>query len=67
MEIILNNLPEKINKSELTVAELLELKKFTFRLLVIKINGKLVKKEDRDTTFIKQGDDVSVLHLISGG
>ncbi len=67
MEIILNNQPEKINKSELTVTELLELKKFTFKLLVIKINGKLVKKEDRDTTFIKQGDDVSVLHLISGG
>jgi len=42
-------------------------KNFTFKMLIIKINGTLVQKGTYDTTVIHDGDDVSVLHLISGG
>lgn len=51
----------------MTVRELLDEKNFTFKMLVIKINGQLVKKEDYDKAVIKDDDDVSVIHLISGG
>jgi thiamine biosynthesis protein ThiS len=51
----------------LTVSELLKLKNFTFKMLIIKINGSLVRKMDYDTSMIQDGDDVQVLHLISGG
>lgn len=67
MDIILNNIKETIAADELTVEELLELKKFTFRLIVTRVNGRLVRREDRATTVIRPGDDVMVLHLISGG
>ncbi len=67
MKITLNNRPEELPYPSLTVAELLKVKKFSFKLLVIKINGKLVKKEDYNTATIAGGDDVTVLHLISGG
>jgi thiamine biosynthesis protein ThiS len=67
MEIILNNTKEIISEDNLTVADLIRIKNFTFRLLVTKINGQLVKKDERDKVFIKDGDDVMVLHLISGG
>jgi thiamine biosynthesis protein ThiS len=67
MEIILNNTREVIKADNITIADLIRIKNFTFRLLVTKINGQLVKKEDRDKAFIKEGDDVTVLHLISGG
>lgn len=60
-------MPEIIDAEKVTVSELLKIKNFTFRLLVIKVNGKLVKKEQRDTTIITDGDDVAVIHLISGG
>jgi sulfur carrier protein ThiS len=36
-------------------------------MLVTKVNGQLVRKEDREKVFIKTGDDVIVMHLISGG
>jgi thiamine biosynthesis protein ThiS len=36
-------------------------------MLIIKINGTLVQKGDYETTAIHDGDEVSVLHLISGG
>lgn len=67
MEIILNNTKEVIPEESITIADLILIKNFTFRMLVTKINGQLVKKDDRDKVFIKEGDDVTVLHLISGG
>jgi thiamine biosynthesis protein ThiS len=67
MEIQLNNNKENIAREQLTLAELIVYKNFTFPLLVTKINGRLVRKEDRDKLIIKDGDDVIVLHLISGG
>lgn len=67
MKIILNNREEEFDKSEMTVKELLAEKNFTFKMLVIKINNKLVRKENYDSTVILEGDNVSVIHLISGG
>ena len=67
MNIIINNRPEAIDANKMTISELLKLKNFTFKMLVIKVNGKLVKKENYDHFQITDGDDVSVLHLISGG
>lgn len=67
MNIILNNNPENFPEDRLTVNELLKVKKFSFKMLIIKINGKLVKREAYDKELIVDGDDVNVLHLISGG
>lgn len=67
MEIVLNNRKESIDKDSISLSELIEYKNYTFRLLVTKVNGVLVKKAERDTSIIKNGDDVTVLHMISGG
>ncbi len=67
MRITLNNRPEELTGSSITVSELLKIKNFTFKMLIVKINGKLIKKTDYDTAEIVDGDDVQVLHLISGG
>ncbi|MBU1013119.1 MAG: sulfur carrier protein ThiS [Bacteroidetes bacterium] len=67
MKIILNNREEVIERENLTVEELIQYKNYTFKLLVTKINEQLVKKDERKTTFIKNGDKVVVLHMISGG
>ena len=67
MNITLNNRPEEIPADKLTVNELLKYKNFTFRLLVIKINSTLVKKDQYDTATIVDGDNVVVMHLVSGG
>ena len=68
MQIILNNRNEIIeNIKEISFDELIKYKNFTFRLLVTKLNDKLIKKEVRKDTYIKEGDNVIVMHLISGG
>ena len=67
MKIFLNNNAEEIPGEQLTVNELLKYKNFTFRMLVIRINGELVKKTAYETAEVRDGDEVHVLHLISGG
>ena len=67
MKILLNNREEVIERGGISVSELLVLKNFTFKLLIVKINDQLVKKDEYDLTMIHDGDDVTVLHLISGG
>jgi len=68
MKITLNNRPEIIpEKEEMTVQELINYKNFSFHMLVTKVNDELVRKEERDKVKIKDGDNVVILHLISGG
>jgi sulfur carrier protein len=67
IEIILNNNKERFETDEMTVNQLLSFKNFTFKMLIVKINDKLVPKDEYGSAVIRDGDDVMVLHLISGG
>ena len=67
MKIILNNNEEVFTEDRLSIQSLLNEKRFTFKMLVIKLNGRLVKKDQYETTIINDGDKVDVIHLISGG
>lgn len=53
--------------NEETVAELLKRMHYTFPLIVVKINGKLVKKEEYRKTLIPDNAYIKAIHLISGG
>jgi len=67
MQIILNNRTEEFLGLELTVSAIMELKSFRFKMLVVRLNDRLVKKEDYDTAVVKDGDDLKIIHLVSGG
>ena len=67
MKIILNNKTEEFDDDQFTINELLNAKKFTFKMLVIKVNSQMIKKSEYDSALVQDGDDVMVLHLISGG
>ena len=67
MKIVLNNRDEELQGDSLSVREMLEMKKFTFRMRIIKINGVLIPKDMYDYAMIHEGDDVQMLYLMSGG
>jgi len=67
MKILLNNRPEEFSNDTLSVSDMLSIKKFSFKLRIIKINGMLIPKESYDSTIINDGDDVQMLYLMSGG
>jgi sulfur carrier protein len=51
----------------MTVRDVLTAKRYTFRMLVVRINGTLIPKTGFNTTVIPDGALVDVIHLISGG
>jgi sulfur carrier protein len=68
MKITLNNNIEEFESvSQYTVTELLKAKNFVFKMLIIKINDTIIKKDEYDQAIIREGDNVMVIHLISGG
>jgi len=67
MKITLNNRPEEFDADSISVSEMLEIKNFTYRMRIVKINGRLIKKDEYDNAIIHDGDDVQMLYLMSGG
>jgi sulfur carrier protein len=67
MKILLNNRQEEFEMDSMSVSKMLLIKKFSFRMRIIKINGVLVSREKYDSTIIKDGDNVQMLYLMSGG
>ncbi len=51
----------------LVVQDALDMMNYTFKMLVIRLNGNLVKKDDYASTHIPQDAELRVIHLISGG
>jgi len=67
MNITLNNRPDSFEEDGLTISEILKIKKYSFKMVVIKINGKLIRKPEYNSATVIDGDDVQIIHMISGG
>ncbi len=50
-----------------TISQLLKRMNFIFPLIVVKIDGQLVKKPDFGSTSFLDGASIQMIHLISGG
>jgi thiamine biosynthesis protein ThiS len=67
MKITLNNRTEEFERDKISVKEMLKLKKYTYKMRIIKVNGRFIPKEEYESTLIKDGDDVQMIYLMSGG
>lgn len=67
MKITLNNRLENFDADSLSVSKIMEIKSFHFRMLVVRLNDSLIKREEYETTEVKDGDDLKIIHLVSGG
>lgn len=67
MDIRLNNEPVTVEGDAITLSKLLQIRKYTFRLRIVKINGRLIDRNQYDNELVKNGDEVQVVYLMSGG
>ena len=51
----------------MTVRVLLDETMFTFRHIIVRLNGEFVPEDEYEKQLIQDGDDVLVLHLMAGG
>ena len=50
-----------------TIKDLLKRVKYTFPLVVVKINDKVVPRSDFSETIVPDNSKIAVIHMISGG
>ena len=63
--ITLNGKQESENFA--TLPELLEKRGYRREIIVVEINGVIIKKEDYDNTAINDGDVIEIVHFMGGG
>ncbi len=51
----------------MTVDSILKICNFTFPMIVVSVNGKIVPRSEYGTTRVEDNDEVKVMHLIAGG
>lgn len=66
MSIIVNGKTVEYVEKE-TVSDLLNRMHYTFPLIIVKINGQLIKKSQYEETIIPDDSNIQVIHMISGG
>ena len=54
-------------EENMTVDRILKIMNYTFRMIVVKVHGEVIKKKNYSTKTILEGADVQVIHLIAGG
>lgn len=54
-------------KKGMTVNDVLTAKKYSFPLIIVKINGNIIEKHDYTKYEINDGAKIEIIHLMSGG
>ena len=67
MKIILNNRDESFDKDQMSIAEIMVQKKFSYQKIIVKLNDVFIEKDDYPNTIVKDGDNLMILHLLAGG
>lgn len=67
MTITLNGVETSFDEDMGTVRSVLKAKAWSFPLIVVTVNGRLVARADWDTASVVNGDSMDATHLMSGG
>jgi sulfur carrier protein len=67
MTITLNAENETWAEDSLTIGEILSRKRWSFPLIIARLNGDLVERGDYATCAVRDGDALELYHLVSGG
>ncbi len=65
--MLLNNEEFKDFEKGMTVEDLIKYKEFNRKLLIVKVNGKLIDQSQYKTKTIEQNDNVQIHYQLAGG
>ena len=67
MKIKVNNIEHKIPEESLSISELLVKMSFTYPIIVVKFMSKIIDESEFEHIYLKDGDEISVMHVFAGG
>ncbi|MDD5435094.1 MAG: sulfur carrier protein ThiS [Nitrospira sp.] len=65
MRVKVNGKAEDIE--EKTILEILKTKNVEPRMVAVEVNGELIERDNYETTFLKEGDEIEFLYFMGGG
>jgi sulfur carrier protein len=51
----------------MTIADVLKIRNYIFRMIAVSVNGELIKRGTYEKAVVPDAADVQVIHMISGG
>ncbi len=57
----------KLDLDSMTMGDLMKIKNFTYKKIIVKVNKKIVEPYEYDSTILYENDIVVVFHLLAGG
>jgi len=67
MRLTVNFQDETHEEESLSLRELITRKRWSFPLIIARVNGELVDRSLFETALVRDGDEVELYHLVSGG
>lgn len=67
MKLSINHKEEQFEDNDLTLYRLLEIKDLKFKRILIRVNGKVVSEDEIGDIHLKDGDQLDIVRIISGG
>lgn len=67
MIINLNNIEEEFADDDLTISQIMHIKQFRNKMMLVKLNGNVIKKQEWSATQVKHGDQLHIIKIINGG
>jgi len=52
---------------DMTISTLLDVCKYRYPMIMVKVNGQLVKRKEFETYVVPDESDVRVIHMMTGG
>ncbi|MBI5194019.1 MAG: sulfur carrier protein ThiS [Nitrospirae bacterium] len=65
MQVKINGKAEDIQ--EKTILDILRSKNVEPRMVAVEVNTELIEREQYETTFLKEGDEIEFLYFMGGG
>lgn len=65
MLVKINGKPEDIQ--EKTILDILKSRNVEPRMVAVEVNAELIEREQYETTFLKEGDEIEFLYFMGGG
>jgi sulfur carrier protein len=67
VKITVNTEPETWAEDSLSIRDILDRKRWSFPLIIAKLNGESVPREEYSSRLVREGDALELYHLVSGG
>ena len=65
--MIIVNKEEMAYEPGMTIQDVLDKRKYTFRMITVIVNGQVIPKNEYSSYEVKDNDNIDVMHIMSGG